>query len=138
MRLARNLDADILVVSVINKRDVAAVRKVAAMGYEVNGEHYVQGVRDERLKVLEALVAKAGFPDERVEACFLLGDPVDELLKTSLRENVDLIVMGVKGRSDLEHVLVGSVAEKMFRRSPITIVSYRGEKEAQRLRKRVE
>lgn len=138
VRLARNLDADILVVSVINKRDVAAVRKVAAMGYEVNGEHYVQGVRDERLKVLEALVAKAGFPDERVEARFLLGDPVDELLKTSLRENVDLIVMGVKGRSDLEHVLVGSVAEKMFRRSPITIVSYRGEKEAQRLRKRVE
>jgi nucleotide-binding universal stress UspA family protein len=137
-RLARNLDADILVVSVINRRDVAAVRKIAALGYEVDGEHYVQGVRDERLKMLEAFVAKAGFPEERVVARILMGDPLDELLKTALLENVDLIVMGVKGRSDLEHILVGSVAEKMFRRSPITIVSYRGEKEAAHLRKRVE
>lgn len=58
-------------------------------------------------------------------------------MKIALRENVDLIVMGLKGRSEIEHVLVGSVAEKMFRRSPITIVSYRGQKEAERLRKRV-
>lgn len=58
-------------------------------------------------------------------------------MKIALRENVDLIVMGVKGCSEIEHVLVGSVADKMFRRSPITIVSYRGQKEAERLRKRV-
>ncbi len=58
-------------------------------------------------------------------------------MKIALRENVDLIVMGLKGRSEIEHVLVGSVAEKMFRRSPITIVLYRGQKEAERLRKRV-
>jgi hypothetical protein len=58
-------------------------------------------------------------------------------LKIALRENVDLIVMGLKGRSEIEHVLVGSVAEMMFRRSPITIVSYLGQKEAERLRKRV-
>ncbi len=58
-------------------------------------------------------------------------------MKIALRENVDLIVMGLKGRSEIEHVLVGSVAEMMFRRSPITIVSYLGQKEAERLRKRV-
>ena len=58
-------------------------------------------------------------------------------MKIALRENVDLIVMGLKGRSEIEHVLVGSVAEKMFRRSPITIVSNLGQKEAERLRKRV-
>jgi hypothetical protein len=58
-------------------------------------------------------------------------------VKIALRENVDLIVMGLKGRSEIEHVLVGSVAEMMFRRSPITIVSYLGQKEAERLRKRV-
>lgn len=136
-RLARNLDSEILLVSVINQRDVVAVRKVAALGYAVDGEHYVQGVREDRLKMLAAFVAKAGFPEERITVRILLGDPLEELLKTALRENVDLIVMGVKGRSQLEHILVGSVAEKMFRRSPITIVSYRGEKEAHHLRKRV-
>ncbi len=58
-------------------------------------------------------------------------------MKIALRENVDLIVMGLKGLSEIEHVLVGSVAEMMFRSSPITIVLYRGQKEAERLRKRV-
>ncbi len=45
--------------------------------------------------------------------------------------------MGVKGRTDLEHILIGSVAEKLFERSPVTVISYRDEKSRQRLKKRI-
>jgi nucleotide-binding universal stress UspA family protein len=46
--------------------------------------------------------------------------------------------MGVKGKSEIIHAFTGSVAEKLFRRSPITIVSYRDETIAARLRKRIQ
>lgn len=135
--LARKLDADLLVASVINSRDVEAVRSVAAMGYEVDGEHYVETIRNERKALLESYAAKAAFPAERMKVRFAVGNPLEELLKTIVREDVQMVVMGVKERSDLEHFLVGSVAEKLFRRSPVTVVSYRDKKSAERLQNRI-
>lgn len=135
--LARKLDADLLVASVINSRDVEAVRSVASMGYEVDGEHYVETIRSERKALLAGYAAKTAFPAERMKVRFAVGNPLEELLKTIVREDVQMVVMGVKERSDLEHFLVGSVAEKLFRRSPVTVVSYRDKKSAERLQNRI-
>ena len=133
--LARKFDANLLIVSVINSRDVEAVRSVASMGYEVDGEHYVESIRNERKALLEGYVSKTSFPAERMKVRLPVGNPLEELLKTIVREDVQMVVMGVKERSELEHIFVGSVAEKLFRRSPVTVVSYRDEKSDERLRK---
>ena len=74
---------------------------------------------------------------DRVRTIIRVGNPLDELLKITVDEDVQMLVMGVRGRSDLEHIFIGSIAEKLFRRSPVTIVSYRDEKSARRLRKRI-
>ena len=135
--IADSLGAEMIVVNIINSRDVEAVGAIAAMGYEVDSEHYVSGVEEERRRALEQMLKKISFPAERIRPVFKVGHPVEELLKIAVKENVDLIVMGIKGRSDLEHLLVGSVAEKIFRRSPIPILSYRDEKSVQRLKKHI-
>jgi nucleotide-binding universal stress UspA family protein len=135
--IADSIGAEMIVVNIINLRDVEAVGAVAAMGYEVDSEHYVSGVKEERRRALEQMLKKISFPAEKIRSVFNVGHPVEELLKIAVKENVDLIVMGIKGRSDLEHMLVGSVAEKVFRRSPIPILSYRDEKSAQRLKKHI-
>jgi nucleotide-binding universal stress UspA family protein len=135
--IADSIVAEMIVVNIINSRDVEAVGAIAAMGYEVDSEHYVSGVKEERRRALEQMLKKISFPAERIRSVFRVGHPVEELLKIAVKENVDLIVMGIKGRSDLEHMLVGSVAEKVFRRSPIPILSYRDEKSAQRLKKHI-
>ena len=83
------------------------------------------------------MLEKISFPAERIRSVFKVGHPVEELLRIALKENVNLIVMGIKGRSDLEHMLVGSVAEKVFRRSPIPILSYRDTKNAERFKKHI-
>jgi nucleotide-binding universal stress UspA family protein len=126
-----------IVVNIINSRDVEAVGTIAAMGYELDSKHYVSGIEAERRLALEQMLEKISFPAERIRSVFKVGHPVEELLRIAVKENVNLIVMGIKGRSDLEHMLVGSVAEKVFRRSPIPILSYRDTKNAERLRKHI-
>jgi nucleotide-binding universal stress UspA family protein len=121
--IADSIGAEMIVVNIINSRDVEAVGTIAAMGYEL----------DSKQKMLE----KISFPAERIRSVFRVGHPVEELLRIALKENVNLIVMGIKGRSDLEHMLVGSVAEKVFRRSPIPILSYRDTKNAERFKKHI-
>lgn len=136
-QFARCADAELIVANVINSRDVASVETISAMGYEVDGSQYTRKVKDERRHLLDDIIADSGYPRENVRRVFKIGNPIDELLKLILSEDIDVIVMGPKGRTDLEHILVGSVAEKIFRRSPATIISYRGDKVAERLKKRI-
>jgi nucleotide-binding universal stress UspA family protein len=44
VKIARNLNAHLVVASIINSRDVEAVEMVTSMGYEVDSEHYVEGI----------------------------------------------------------------------------------------------
>jgi nucleotide-binding universal stress UspA family protein len=136
-KLASGLDAELVVGSIINQRDVDAVGTISSMGYEVNGDHYVASIREERESQLKQIVKKSSFPVGKIKVIIRVGNPVEELLKITVEENVDMAVMGIKGRTDLEYIFAGSVAEKIFERSPVPIVSYRDEKNAAQLRKRI-
>jgi len=135
--LAERLEAELIVASVINSRDVATVRKISSMGYDVDGEHYIEGVRKEREIILEQIMKESSFPDEKISTTFNVGNPVDELLKIIVERDVGLVVMGIKGHTDVEHFLVGSVAEKLFRRSPVPVISFRSGAQAERLKKQI-
>jgi nucleotide-binding universal stress UspA family protein len=50
-----------------------------------------------------------------VEHVFLQGDPAAQILAYAREAGVDLIVMGTHGRTGLERLLLGSVAEKVMR-----------------------
>ena len=53
------------------------------------------------------------------------GVPFQEILETAKKHQVDLIVMGTHGRTGLQHVLVGSVAEKVVRLAPCPVLVVR-------------
>ena len=124
-RLAVQLQAELVVANVINIKDVQAIGKIESMGYSVKAEDYVKGIKEERRAELERMIADSGFPREKLKIIFKVGHPFEELLKITKEERVDMVVMGAKGRSNIEHLLVGSVAEKMFQHSPVTVASYR-------------
>jgi nucleotide-binding universal stress UspA family protein len=131
------MGADLICTSIINARDVDAVATISEMGYEVDGDNYVAGVKAERQQEFDKILKKIGHPPEKIRMVIKVGDPSEEILKIALKEDVGLIIMGIKSRSDLEYALIGSVAEKVFRRSPIPILSYRDEHIAERLRKQI-
>jgi len=54
----------------------------------------------------------------------------EEILQFANKEKVDLIVMGTHGRTGIEHVIFGSVAEKVLRRSPIPVFIIPSKKKA--------
>ncbi len=135
-KIAGPLGAELVIVNIVNERDLEAVERISAFGYKVDGDHYVQTIQKERLEKLDELIKDINFSEDKVSYRFLAGDPSSELLKLVVTENIDLIVMGIKTR-DLRHLFAGSVAEQMFRKSPVTIVSYRDDEIAEKLRKRV-
>ena len=134
--LAEALGAEVIVANIINNRDLEAVRTVTDMGYDVDGEHYISGVEAVRRGQIEQIIETSSLPKEKIRTLVRVGNPIDQLLEIIEEEGIDMIVMGPKGRTDLEHVLLGSVAEKIFRRSPVTVVSYRNKEFKEKLHKR--
>jgi universal stress protein A len=48
-----------------------------------------------------------------------------EIIDYVRTEGIDLIVMGTHGRGGIEHILIGSVAEKVVRKSPCPVLTIR-------------
>ena len=62
----------------------------------------------------------------RAESILAKGPPAQQILAAADRTKSDLIVMGTHGRRGMSHVLLGSVAEKIVRLSPIPVLTIRG------------
>ena len=58
-----------------------------------------------------------------VELRVVFGRPFERIVETAVAEQVGLIVMGTHGRTGLERIAVGSVAERVIRLAPCPILT---------------
>jgi len=131
--LARKLQAELIIVNVINKRDIDTILKVADKHFdrtiekyvENTAEDYVKRLKKERTQQMEKLIEEISCAHLTIKKVFRVGVPFQELIQAAEDEGADLMVMGKKGRSDIADVLFGSNAEKVFRRCPIPLLSVR-------------
>jgi len=61
-------------------------------------------------------------PHIPIHHVFLEGDPAQEIIQYAARAGMDLIVMGTHGRTGLERLLRGSVAEKVMRDATCSVL----------------
>jgi nucleotide-binding universal stress UspA family protein len=85
----------------------------------------IRRVNEQAEKDLEAFAEKhlSGLP--RVKRRLLDGAADKKILQAARDGGADLIVMGTHGRSGLKRLLLGSVAEKVLRQSPIPVLTTR-------------
>ena len=67
----------------------------------------------------------AAHPTLRVHTVLAEGVVFEEILRVASRLRCGLIVLATHGRTDLKHVLMGSVAENVVRRAPCPVLIVR-------------
>ncbi len=74
-------------------------------------------------KFLDDIVTSIKEKHIDVEGILLSGEPFVEIIKYVKQEQINLIIMATHGRSGIEHMLLGSVAEKVVRKSPCPVLT---------------
>jgi nucleotide-binding universal stress UspA family protein len=112
--LAARLDARLLIVNVLEKRRLAG-----------GGSHErVDQARAERERLLVKVVRDARSAGVTAEFLVWEGDPGSSIAAAAEAEGADLIVVGTRGRSGAERMLLGSVSDHVVRNAgcPVLVV----------------
>ncbi|MBI1822581.1 MAG: universal stress protein [Nitrospirae bacterium] len=88
----------------------------------VDNSEALKSIADSLIKNFTSLLRKQGIP---VKASMSVGSPAREIVMKAVQEKVDLIIMGTHGRTGVEHVLLGSVAEKVVRMAKCPVLTIR-------------
>ncbi len=121
---------EVLVLHVIHQRILDTFDTLHAVVYFQDGRYHedrekaeqqLVADRTEKLRKIASELENAGYA---VKTILRKGYPVREILKVEKEEDVSVIVMGSHGRNNLRGTRIGSVSEKVVRRSvsPVLLV----------------
>ena len=74
---------------------------------------------------MDAALARAQLAGVRVHSQLRLGPPEEEIVKAATELGADIIIMATTGKTGIQHFLIGSVAERVMRASPVPVVTVR-------------
>lgn len=106
IQLAKILDAEIVAVHVIDEKLIQP--------FEV--------LEEEGMEILHQIQKKGESAGVEVSEVLLLGNPWHDMKKISNKTEADLIVIASHGRTGLEKILMGSVAENTLKTADIPVL----------------
>ncbi|NIS61518.1 MAG: universal stress protein [Proteobacteria bacterium] len=119
LTFAQTFEARITLIHVTPERDLDAIRHVSPYLEPGRLEELLKGRESEDRKQLDEFIPNEFKKGLKVEAIHKVGIPFLEIIKAAKEKEADLIVMATHGRSGLSHILFGSVAEKVVRKSTL-------------------
>jgi len=89
------------------------------------GEEIQQDLRELLNKKLTGMVPKEAHNWCAPKTILLAGQPYEELMKYAVLNNIDLIVLGVRGQTLVETLFVGSTTDRVVRQAQCPVLSIR-------------
>lgn len=125
--LAQQVGAELLLVHVMNEPAFAMTDPMLGPG-EMTGyalPALAEEYRDEMNKRLHRLGAKLETPGLTVTMRLIRGSVHESIVEAAEQEHADMIVMATHGRSGIQHLLLGSVAERVVRTAKVPVMTLR-------------
>jgi nucleotide-binding universal stress UspA family protein len=114
--LAKEHGANLLVLHVVETLGAGNLTYGEAIS-QVQPEGYQRRLWDDFRRRIPAVPAAV-----TVEPLLAEGEPAKEIDRVAREQHCDLIVMGTHGRTGLDHLLMGSVAERVVRQVPCPVL----------------
>lgn len=114
LTLAKHLNAAVELITVIN-RNIEYMPADIGMNFSDQWEAREYIAKNQ----LEAIKAKN--PDINISTVVFLGDPKEDIINYAIENKINIIVTGTHGRTGLQHMVMGSMAEYIIRHSPIPV-----------------
>jgi nucleotide-binding universal stress UspA family protein len=125
LSMAKRFNARLVIVHVINEPVDLRGFYVPHISFDKLEEEIEEGAQ----KMMEKFCRTHIRDYDDYESFIMPGIPYEEIIKKGLESSADLIVMATHGRTGLDHVLFGSTAEKVVRKSSIPVMTIRKSEE---------
>ncbi|WP_207588738.1 universal stress protein [Halomontanus rarus] len=117
--LARTHDATLRAIYVVN------AASYGGLPMETAWDGISDALRDEGQAAVDRVEELADERGVRVDTAVLEGSPSRVIVDEAQPEKCDLVVMGTHGRGGIDRLLLGSVAERVVRSSPVPVLTVR-------------
>jgi len=120
MELAKDLDSELHIVHVVAPH-FALIDKMREQARETL---MVEEAEEELARIRKDDCGNSA----RVVTQVMVGPPIPKLVEYAKEQQIDLILLATHGRTGIEHLMIGSVAEKLVRAAPCSVLVFRRQK----------
>ena len=125
LSMAEKFAAKLFILHVVNEPVDLRGFYVPHISFEKLEEEIEEGAK----KIMQSFCRRNLEHFSNYECQIVPGIPYEQIISQAQTNNADLIVLGTHGRTGLDHVLFGSTAEKVVRKSPLPVLTVRLESE---------
>jgi nucleotide-binding universal stress UspA family protein len=104
--------------------DLIHVVQCEVGGDSANTFEIIDELKDKAQRMLEEYRIQAKKNNIPIQITIMQGDPAKVIIEHAKSKNYDLIVMGTRGRSSFQELLIGSVSQKVMHHAscPVMVV----------------